>query len=120
PLRPAGELDFALERRPEEALVEGDHRVEVGGDETNLYAGGQQVEPHGLPHLLFDDVDYEYADRSQMVAVLICSAYSITIRSPWISRSIKGRMQIVRVFKICPRIWSMPYRIRPILGPISR
>ncbi len=47
PLRPAGELDFALELQFEEALVERDHRVEVGGDKTNFDAGGEQVEPHG-------------------------------------------------------------------------
>ena len=50
PLRPAGEFDFALKLQLKESLVEGDHRVEVGGDETNLDAGREQVEPHG--HLI--------------------------------------------------------------------
>ena len=38
PLGPAGELDLALGLEFEETLVEGDHRVEVGGDETHLDA----------------------------------------------------------------------------------
>jgi hypothetical protein len=43
----AGELDFALEVEAEEALIEGDHRLEVRRHEADFNTGAQQVEAHG-------------------------------------------------------------------------